>query len=101
MVLIKLHDLGRSLVQIGNMHRFSKSGGTKMAQELLDDQELEQKSDYECSHAACTCIAKVSGYCSPQCEEAELKDGIEQICHCGHNECGREFFAGESIRIPV
>jgi hypothetical protein len=61
----------------------------------------ESKPENECQHAGCQCIAKVEGYCSPQCEAADIKGEIELECHCGHGDCGDEFFAAEPAGIAV
>ena len=59
----------------------------------------ESKPENLCQHAGCHCIAKVEGYCSPQCEAADVKGEIEIECHCGHGECGDSFFAAERAVI--
>jgi hypothetical protein len=62
---------------------------------------LESKLENECQHAGCQCIAKVEGYCSPQCEAADVKGEMELECHCGHGDCGDGFFATEQARATV
>jgi hypothetical protein len=38
-----------------------------------------------CRHPGCTCTARSDGYCSTAC--ASQKDGADQPCLCGHDEC--------------
>ena len=67
----------------------------------IEVEDQETKSEYECQHAGCRCPAKVEGYCSPECEAADVKGEIELECPCGHAECADTFFAPEPARTTA
>jgi len=40
-----------------------------------------------CRHPQCTCMSSESGYCSAECQEADLKESEASHCPCDHNGC--------------
>ena len=72
-----------------------------MRQAILEEQKINEKPDYQCAYVPCECIAKVGGYCSPQCEAAEFQDGIVYVCRCGHDKCRQEFVPPEFSKVIV
>ena len=40
-----------------------------------------------CRHPKCTCMGAENGYCSIECQAADMNESEAKVCDCGHGGC--------------